>query len=631
MAFHPATKEYIIAGTGYDSDISKRQKQQQQRDSSCTVMIGNLENDTATVETLNINVLLDPQVCMGGVVAVPGTGARVAHVMGTTVSETHKDSTTEPIDTILQPLFYNHNKKIIENADPIMLPQYTYPVASTQGYGVSVFVAFHEVLNGYSAFAGKLLYHRPASTGSTIKKTELEEFLKFMKGLTDPKHIQSRPKTTATRSPRTPQIMHIVDPLDKLSEQNNNSYTITLSADEPTGAATIAAMKFHKGKNWLIVGGSVHGTGVSFGNKTLGFNKDEDVLGDIQSWDGFVSFFHGDTGEVIDSDSQIRPFRIHSSANQDDLVHDICLDDRDGLYVVGAFEKGVFIHKYRLGSHTLLWTESIPGGDSLKALHCVVSPPQANPADEYNTSNILYIGGETKENLVNGFDLPTVDVFVRAYNTDSGALVWSKQLDTSKIYNEDRHDHIVHLEVHSDNPNTTVALVNSIHLASGMSDVVFFDLCRKSGSSRLDEHQEPPKTPAADPPNKKVDPSNVTINTATDAIGAGHRAIIMVACMVPVFLILTLAVCQWWMNQHQSSLSGDSSLKQGRVNTVNTSDPHLGDKDDGEEGFLDECEPPPTDSFQYFHEYSDVDQVVDYKEHQKEEGESCGMVDVEIQ
>ncbi|KAL3921894.1 MAG: hypothetical protein SGILL_002507 [Bacillariaceae sp.] len=606
LAYHPATKEYIIAGTGYDSpfwSLSTTQRQandQHNHDSYCTLLIGDPEQDSTDSGTMDSYLLSEPQVCMGGVLAVPGAAERVAHVMGTTASAPSANSSSAPIDTVLQSVLYNHKANTVQASNSVDLPKYSYPVASTNGYGTAAFVALHDVLNGQPTHAHKLLYHPPApatSGGTVTKKEKLEEFLAFKERLTDPEHIRNHPESTAARSPRTPHIIYISDPLNNPLEQKK--YNIQLRTDEPSGAATIASMKFHHGKNWLIVGGSVYGTGRTFGNTTLGKTPNEAIQGDDNAWNGFVSFFDGESGAVVDNPVQTSPFRIRLSEQHDYFVNDICLDEGDVLVVVGTFrgtDSGAFIQKYSLTQHKLLWEQHIPHGDTLKDLHCVVSPHRKDAPPE----RTLYVGGETEKSLSDGLALPTKDVVVRAYNLGSGSIVWSKQLDTAKLYHEKRQDFLSRLEINPDNSEVVVALVNSMNTTTGTNDVVFFDMSRASGSSLLDAHQVPPKDASQETTNENAPPSSGVINT-NDESGT-KRGVILIACMIPVLCILSLAYCQW--RSGQASSSSDGSVKQNSTSTVASfGDPRLGDAGDEEEGFFDECDaPPPTDSFQFFHE-----------------------------
>jgi hypothetical protein len=608
MSYHSATKEYMIAGIGYDfpfwglsstaNQQSKQQDQQpnQPQDSYCAIVIDDPNNNTID-SVMDSYLLQRPQVCMGGVLAVPGAGVRALHVMGTTFSASNSnDADTEPIDTILQPVLYNQAQRTVhDTSDPVVLPQYTYPVTGTTGYGVSVYVALHEVHNGQEKFADKLLYHAP----SFSKKEKLQELLAFRRRLLDPRHIQSRPIRTADRSPRTPQIMHIVDPLDLSQTQGN--FQIALKTEQDTGAATIAAMTFSKDKNWLIVGGSVHGTGSVFGTTTLGNEDDDEVQGDAKSWDGFVTFFHGDTGEVIDNDYQTRPFRIRTTDTQDDFVHDICHDDSDGdgLYVVGTFQEdtskgkngGAFVQKYSLNNRKLVWTQQIPGGDSLQGLRCEISPPNEGGPGQSNSTALIYVGGENQEDLNDGSHLATKDVFVRAFTADSGYLVWSKELDTSKVYNENRHDELVRLEVNPDDGDIVVALVNSMNFATGTNDIVFFDLTKQSGSNLLDDHQETDSSFVEDDPMEET-PIDLLDDNSNPDIGA----VIMVACIVPLVLLLMIGGCLWWTSRERSSQSDKLNCSGNTIMTLN--DPEV--EEAREEEFLDEQQSPPVDSFKFF-------------------------------
>jgi hypothetical protein len=387
--------------------------------------------------------------------------------------------------------------------------------------------------------------------------------------------------------------LFVQNPLD-LSPQNETSpkdqtkqYLVPLRTDDRSGSATIGEIRFHPGKNWVVIGGSVKGQGPAFGNKTLHDNVDD------ESWDGYISFLKSQDGQIIDNDMEIRPIRVQSTDKKDDFIHDICIDG-DGLYVVGGsrgdlggsknttgVEGGIFVQKYSLKLRKLLWHQRIPGAGIMDGVHCAISPVTTSGTDRNDQNNVLYVGGQTEIDLENGSELPAKDVFVRSYSTKSGTLLWSKQIDTSVLYGDIREDRIVSLETNPETPDIVVALANSMHFSSGTNDIVLFALSRKSGASLLDPHQTSSR-PVTGVPSE------------SDA-GTNRRALIILSCAIPVLIVGILFVYQRKAN-HSSGISIRSSKS---TNTTESMEPDR-QQEEKESNFMNDNSNPPVESFVFF-------------------------------
>jgi hypothetical protein len=384
---------------------------------------------------------------------------------------------------------------------PYHLPDNTIPVAMTNGEESYVFVAVQDTDGN--------VYTQTTTDGDTAGDN-MKRLTNYLNQLTQP--------ATASASP--PQILKVDAFLT-----TNVAFHITLDVQD--GKATIAGLLVSE--QYLIVAGSTNGSGSAVGNKISGHND----------WDGYIGFLNALTGKV-----EHEAIRIDTELN--DFVNDICLDDAY-VYIVGTTEGnieggtgggGAFVFKMEIATGNVEWSRQF-SGTNVEGLGCAVSQELWCVEGLGCTSqHVVFIGGSTNAILGRNLDghhpiadSKTRDVFVTALSPFDGQTIWTKQLDSTNYFGNEREDYFVSMSSNSDG-DVSIYFNSMTADDDGGNDIVLVKMNKSTGENEFDGLGD-----------DSVAPSNTQTNDDN------NKAIIIPAIVVPIFL--ALLVIGWHFSQHR--------------------------------------------------------------------------------